>query len=131
MLSKMKHSAWLLFLLVAGAANAQTIMDGASIPTTVKGKLDRKIRLMVADPYSTQLADLRVTDSGALCGRFNAKNAMGAYEGFRPFLFDPSSEALTPLPDLRSFDIKKPNALQLLNAEEAKVNLIRKECPEL
>lgn len=116
-------------LFATSTSIAQTVMDGSKIEAGSKAKLASALSLIVPDPFSVQLIGLKENQAGLMCGRFNAKNALGAYTGFRPFVFDPETGKLTPLPDLRGFDIHQPNARQKLEEEEALVNLIKTECP--
>ena len=104
-------------------------MDGSEIKPAAKTKLASALSRIVPDPFSVQLLNLKENSAGLLCGRLNAKNALGAYTGFRPFVFDQAAGKLTPLPDLRGFDIRQPNAREKLEKEEALVNLIKSECP--
>lgn len=48
------------------------------------------------DPYSTQFDHLKVTSTEPqiICGRFNARNQAGGYEGFRPFQFNAATNEL-------------------------------------
>lgn len=38
------------------------------------------------DPFSVQLQGLRAGRAGAICGKYNAKNRLGAYTGFKDFV---------------------------------------------
>lgn len=104
-------------------------MDGSELSTTAKAKITAALSLLVPDPYTVQLIGLKPASSGLICGKFNAKNSFGAYTGFRPFLLDTKSGLMTPLPDLRGFDIRQPNAQQELEKLEMSVNRIKAECP--
>lgn len=77
----MRTAIALLAMLMASAAHAN---DAAAI-AAVTAKLN--------DPGSAQFADVRtVAKDGrqVVCGKVNAKNRMGGYDGPKPFLFDPA-----------------------------------------
>lgn len=53
-----------------------------------KEKAKNAILAVLKDPGSAQFQDLRGADMGgnySLCGKVNAKNAMGGYTGFKDF----------------------------------------------
>jgi len=90
-----------VFALVTGLSSpaaAQTIMDGSDskIPPDVWGNAKEAIMNNLRDPYSTQFDHLKVTSSEPqiICGRFNAKNQAGGYEGFQPFQFNAATKEL-------------------------------------
>lgn len=72
----------LLFATAALADDATVIAKGQAAALS---KLN--------DPDSAKFTDLRVVTADGrqiVCGRVNAKNRMGGYDGAKPFLFDPA-----------------------------------------
>jgi hypothetical protein len=57
--------------------------------TSPHGQMERDARHALAavllDATSADLRNLRRTETGGVCGEVNAKNALGAYTGFKPF----------------------------------------------
>jgi hypothetical protein len=51
----------------------------------------RAVAARLRDPESARFSDVQIASSGAVCGKVNGKNAFGAYEGARSFLFTHSS----------------------------------------
>lgn len=49
-----------------------------------------EVRQSLVDPWSARFRDVEIFDRERLsaCGEVNGKNRLGAYVGFRPFLFD-------------------------------------------
>lgn len=67
-----------IFVGASGAAAADELVEKA------KEAVVRKLK----DPASAQFVDVRrVRDPDMVCGRVNAKNAMGGYEGAREFRY--------------------------------------------
>jgi len=62
------------------AASATPLSDGP-LKESVESQVKRDLR----DPWSAQFRNLRVLESGLICGEVNAKNAYGAYTGFEGF----------------------------------------------
>lgn len=46
------------------------------------------IEVILKDPSSAQYRNLRVYSEGVVCGEVNAKNSMGGYAGFTPFIYN-------------------------------------------
>jgi hypothetical protein len=88
----MKQSVFLIFLVVAGSANAQQIMDGSgkSIDDKVKSAIFTAFTSAAADPFTAQIIELKVAKNRPelICGMVNLKNSFGAYTGFQPFGFN-------------------------------------------
>ena len=74
-------------------------MDGSDsiVPSDIWGAARDAVTEGLRDPYSTQFDHLKVVSSkgSTICGRFNAKNQAGGYDGFKPFEFDSASKSLT------------------------------------
>jgi len=51
---------------------------------TVKSDVTNNLK----DPQSAQFKDVKKYSEGVICGSVNAKNAMGGYVGFSPFIFN-------------------------------------------
>ena len=49
-----------------------------------KQAIERELK----DPESVQYRDVRTFSGGIVCGEFNAKNSLGGYVGFSPFVFN-------------------------------------------
>ena len=82
---------WLLgaaVLFVATGAAAQTIVDGSggTIPAQRLQEALQIVSSTFPDPKSTQFRKLAsALEQTLLCGEVNAKNAAGAYTGYRAF----------------------------------------------
>ncbi|MGQ4813071.1 hypothetical protein ACCZ74_12325 [Agrobacterium vitis] len=80
--------AWLSILQTA---NAQQIMDGSdkSLAPEIAANAMKAVMRLLVDPYSAQFEALRPweTDPGSICGRVNAKNSFGGYQGFQNFRY--------------------------------------------
>lgn len=87
-----------MILSLSSPAAAQTIMDGSdgNVPHDVWSIAKEAIMNSLRDPYSTQFDHLKVTSTEPqiICGRFNAKNQAGGYEGFQPFQFNAATKEL-------------------------------------
>lgn len=78
-------------------ALAETILDdsGAKVDAAALAALHRFLYKITGDPDSVLLRDLQdatlvVEQQGkapGICGRFNAKNLLGGYVGYRRFIF--------------------------------------------
>ena len=64
----------------------------------VLAALEQRVRMVMDthlfDPGSAQYLDLRAGRDGAACGRVNAKNRLGAYVGYKPFVADRDGRTL-------------------------------------
>lgn len=47
----------------------------------------RSLESSLVDPSSVQYQDVRRYTDGTVCGKYNAKNSMGGYTGFEPFIY--------------------------------------------
>jgi hypothetical protein len=78
-------------VVVASHASAQQVMDGSdkALKPEVAAAAMKAVMAKLVDPYSAQFEALRPweTDAGSICGRVNAKNRLGGYDGFRPFRY--------------------------------------------
>lgn len=80
-----------LVLLLASPSTAQTIAPAGPL-TPTPAEQQRAVDLVVshfADPSSVDITNVTFTRLGAaavFCGQVNAKNRMGAYVGFQPFV---------------------------------------------
>lgn len=86
-------------LAVALAAAAGCDKAPTEDPLFVEAR--EAVTSMMVDPESAQFKDLRrVTLSWngleAVCGSYNAKNRMGGYVGFSPFVYGTGGALLTP-----------------------------------
>lgn len=45
------------------------------------------IEAKLNDPLSVQYRDIKIYRDGTVCGEYNAKNKMGGYVGFQPFIY--------------------------------------------
>jgi hypothetical protein len=52
----------------------------------LEARAKRALETYLRDPFSVRLRNLRAGRGGAICGQVNAKNAMGAYVGFKDFV---------------------------------------------
>lgn len=88
----LKQAAFVMALLVGGAANAQQIMDGSgsAVGDDIKKSVFAALVGAANDPYSAQIADLKFSKSRPelVCGMVNLKNGYGGYTGFKPFGFN-------------------------------------------
>ena len=50
--------------------------------------IKNEVTINLKDPQSVQFRDIKKYSEGVICGSFNAKNAMGGYVGFSPFIFN-------------------------------------------
>jgi hypothetical protein len=74
--------------IVCAVASTVATANEALIETAKKDVLKK-----LNDPDSARFSDLSAKEKdgrGIVCGRVNAKNRYGGYEGFRPFLYDPA-----------------------------------------
>jgi len=74
----MSKRYWALAVAVvalAGCAKQQAITEA-----------ERIVRASLVDPGSAQFQDVKATAGGTVCGMVNAKNRMGGYNGFKPFI---------------------------------------------
>ena len=89
-------TAW---FLVAYPAAGQQVMDGSekNIPDSLWLDAKAAVAETLIDPYAAQFDRLTVAKSAEtiVCGRFNAKNKVGGFVGFRPFLYDGSTKELS------------------------------------
>ena len=77
-------SSILLLMMTLTACGAEE-----DLITSAKAAVTKKLN----DPSSAQFADIRLVKINGqefVCGRINARNRMGGYDGFKPFLFTPS-----------------------------------------
>jgi hypothetical protein len=51
------------------------------------------------DPGSTQFREVKASGENCVAGELNAKNRMGAYTGFRPFIVDLRKNEVAIMPD--------------------------------
>lgn len=49
----------------------------------------KEIAAKLKDPSSAQFSDVRISETGAVCGKVNGKNGFGAYSGAGPFVYIP------------------------------------------
>lgn len=84
----MVHQAYVGWLIgVAGTLALALPLAGCDVPG-LQGDAHRAARSMLNDPGSAQFQSERVvSEKGAVCGLVNAKNAMGGYVGFRPYVY--------------------------------------------
>lgn len=92
--------------VIIGAIYLSPIPD--SLGLTEQGRLTGSVRDQLKDPGSAKFRNLKVIEgAGILCGEVNAKNAFGAYVGFRKFAFN------KPTGELEFLDEEKSNAIDL------------------
>lgn len=72
-------------VLVSGIVLAVKYEDWIEIPADIKERQGFASQQM-RDPASTQFKSEKLTKDGWLCGDMNAKNAYGAYTGFKRFM---------------------------------------------
>lgn len=100
----MESRAWVLtpIFVLAIVGCGEKIIDNA------KSAVIRQLK----DPQSAQFEQLTKFSEGVVCGNVNAKNAMGGYVGFKPFIFNGEEEGevdLKPGPDsIADFCSNKP-----------------------
>jgi len=58
----------------------------------------------LADPAAAQFRNVEAAASDCVVGELNAKNRMGAYTGFRPFIVDLRKKEVAITPDNHSAD---------------------------
>lgn len=58
----------------------------------------------LADPAAAQFRDMEEMEGDCIVGELNAKNRMGAYTGFRPFIVDLRKKSAAILPDRQGGD---------------------------
>jgi hypothetical protein len=94
--------ALLALLLMTGASQAQTVMDGSNknISPEMMSYIFESFSNEVVDPYSLQFRRLRTftpvgADYEGICGEVNAKNSFGSYLGFRVFQYLPKYNSIT------------------------------------
>ncbi len=66
---------------------------------------ERAVSELTRDPSAVQFRGISVSDTGAICGEFNATNEFGGYQGFMRFVIvdgevqlDPGAEGATITP---------------------------------
>lgn len=77
-------------MLMATSALAVEDVDGslAKLAAPERTELLDRMEQDLFDGPASRLRGLRRIDKTRICGRINPKNKMGAYIGYRPFLFD-------------------------------------------
>ncbi|ACB80435.1 conserved hypothetical protein [Methylorubrum populi BJ001] len=119
--------AALLILSGAGAAEAQTVVDGsdagvgAEAARTALSLIGQQMR----DPEA-KVADLRIGRAGALCGTVDVRNRMGAYTGPRPFVADLPENFLGRLPE--GPELRSPGSMAAFRAMERAKALFEANC---
>lgn len=53
------------------------------------GEAKKEVSSKLKDPSSAQFSDVYVSETGAVCGKVNGKNAFGAYAGATSFVYIP------------------------------------------
>lgn len=76
----MKTNMWIALLTIAIA------VVGCSDNAIESAKLS--VAKSLKDPQSAQFQNMTHFSEGVVCGDVNAKNAMGGYVGFKPFIFN-------------------------------------------
>lgn len=76
------------------------------------------IESSLVDPESVQYKDIRRYTDGTVCGEYNAKNSMGGYTGFEPFIYWKKG--------LITRSRVKENITNLCSEEQHKVEVIEK-----
>lgn len=71
-------------------------VDGslAKLPQKERAALLDRLEQDLFDGPASRLRAIRQIDQGRICGRINPKNRMGAYIGYRLFMFDSSKDDL-------------------------------------
>ncbi|MEW9304751.1 hypothetical protein [Labrys neptuniae] len=99
-----------MLMSTAGAASAQTVMDGTEKRIGEKGiaEINGLMGRALKDPYSAQLKLLSLHRSkenvDSYCGAVNAKNEFGGYVGFRLFVaIDKQRLLISPRPNEPDF----------------------------
>ncbi|MCM2293064.1 hypothetical protein NAC44_12100 [Allorhizobium sp. BGMRC 0089] len=117
--------SWALSLAPAVSASAQQVMDGSDkgMPPETWNAAREAILEKLRDPYSAQFDHMKVLSEKPpiICGRFNAKNASGGYEGFRPFQYDAAEKKLT---------LNETNECGQSVVDPAEIERIKAECEE-
>ena len=100
----MEFKAWVLTPILALAI----VGCGEKVIDMAKSAVVRQLK----DPQSAQFEQLTKFSEGVVCGNVNAKNAMGGYVGFKPFIFNGAEEGevdLQPGPyEIEDFCNNKP-----------------------
>lgn len=104
----------ILATLLATSAHAVEDVDGslAKLPLADRAALLDRMEQDLFDGPASRLRNVRKIDLTRLCGRLNPKNRMGAYIGYRPFLFDPEHNELV----LGGDDIDEATKIVLMEA---------------
>jgi hypothetical protein len=53
---------------------------------SIVSEVERTVADQLKDPDSVEFRDVKLSDTGDVCGRYNAKNNYGAYTGYRRFM---------------------------------------------
>jgi len=86
--------------LVEAGAKSGKLMMRPEVLTAKKADMridaaTRAIKSVLNDPTSAQFKNLKYhPESGAVCGMFNAKNAMGGYSDFRAFAYSADGQLI-------------------------------------
>lgn len=80
-----------LALLLLGACSADEPDFGT--PEYVMQQAKKDVSAKLKDPSSAQFSNVRISETGAVCGKVNGKNSYGAYSGASSFLYIPISSA--------------------------------------
>lgn len=117
-------------LLCGNVAFAQTVMDGSDTNLSPREKtiLYDVFRTSLLDPFGSQVIDLKQASEDRICGQINAKNRMGGFAGFRPFVLNVQDRELVTLPDLGNFDVTHPEAAQRLAQAKLAIAAVRDAC---
>lgn len=76
----------------------------------------------LADPSSAQFRDVSVVAANCVAGEINAKNRVGAYSGFRPFVVNLANDKVAIQPD-EPFSASDEYAVAM-----ARMDVVRAEC---
>lgn len=119
--------AALLILSGAGAAEAQTVVDGSDVGVGAEAARTALslIGQQMRDPEA-KVAHLRIGRAGALCGTVDVRNRMGAYTGPRPFVADLPEKFLGRLPE--GPELRSPGSMAAFRAMERAKALFEANC---
>lgn len=77
-----------LAILFLGACTAEPTLG---TPEYVQKEAQKDVAAKLKDPSSAQFSDVRISETGAVCGKVNGKNSYGAYSGAVSFVYIPLS----------------------------------------
>lgn len=85
------HGIVAAFIGVASLTACKPSEPTYGTPEYTIAEAQKDVAAKMKDPSSAQFSDVRISETGAVCGKVNGKNSFGAYSGATSFLYIPIS----------------------------------------